>query len=150
VLDDYDRQILRILQKNSDHTIQILADQIGLSATPTARRVKRLYEQGVISKNVSLLNANALNLSTTIFIFIRTSNHGADWLETFSKGVKNMPEVVEFYRMSGTVDYLIKLCIPDVRDYDTVYKKLIAIAPLSDVEASFAMEAIKNTTELPV
>jgi len=149
-MDNYDRHILKALQENSDRTLQELADLIGLSATPTARRVKRLNEQGIIRKNVALLDADALGLQATLFIFVRTSHHDASWLEGFASGVQRMPEVVEFYRMSGDVDYLIKLCLPDIRDYDTVYKKLIAIAPLSDVSASFAMEAIKNTTELPV
>jgi len=149
-MDNYDRQILRALQENSDRTLQDLADLIGLSATPTARRMKRLQEQGIIRKNVALLDGDALGLQATLFIFVRTSHHDAKWLEGFANGVSRMPEVVEFYRMSGDVDYLIKLCLPDIRDYDSVYKKLIAIAPLSDVSASFAMEAIKNTTELPV
>lgn len=149
-LDDYDRRLLRALQVSSDHTTQELADMIGLSATPTARRIKRLSDAGVIARNVALLDAEALGLDATLFIFVRTSHHDDQWLERFAAGVRRLPEVVEFYRMSGDVDYLIKLVLPDIRDYDDFYKKLIAIAPLSDVSASFAMEAIKNTTELPV
>jgi Lrp/AsnC family transcriptional regulator len=150
VFDAHDRQILRAIQLDSDRTIQDIADLIGLSATPTARRIKRLTDEGVIKKSVTLLDPEALGLDATLFIFVRTSHHDAEWLEDFATGVQRMPEVVEFYRMSGDVDYLIKLCLPDIRDYDAFYKKLIAIAPLSDVSASFAMEAIKNTTELPV
>jgi Lrp/AsnC family transcriptional regulator len=149
-MDDYDRRILTALQANCDRTIQELADVIGLSPTPTARRVKRLTDEGVIFKNVSLLDPAALGLRATMFVFIRTSHHDAEWLERFAAGVRRMPEVVEFYRMSGDVDYLIKLCLPEVQSYDSVYKKLISIAPLSDVSASFAMDAIKNTTELPL
>lgn len=150
MLDNYDKLILRAIQIDSDRTIQDIAELIGLSATPTARRIKRLTDQGVIKKSVTLLDPQALGLDATLFIFVRTSHHDAAWLESFASGVQRMPEVVEFYRMSGDVDYLIKLCLPDIRDYDNFYKKLIAIAPLSDVSASFAMEAIKNTTELPV
>ena len=150
VFDDHDRRLLRAVQRDSDRTVQELADLIGLSATPTARRLKRLAEAGVIRKHVALLDPEALDLQTTLFIAVRTSHHDAEWLKGFAEGVARMPEVVEFYRLSGDVDYLIKLCLPDVRAYDEVYKKLIAIAPLSDVSASFAMEAIKNTTELPV
>jgi Lrp/AsnC family transcriptional regulator len=149
-LDDYDRDILRALQSDCDRTMQELADRIGLSATPTTRRVKRMMDDGIISRNVAILDAEKLGLRATMFIFVRTSHHDGDWLERFATGVSRMPEVVEFYRMSGDVDYLIKLCLPDVRAYDEVYKQLIAIAPLSDVSASFAMQAIKNTTELPV
>ena len=150
MIDDHDKKLLRAIQTNSDRTVQELADLIGLSATPTARRLKRLTESGIISRNVALLDAEKLDLRATLFVFIRTSNHDADWLDRFARGVQRMPEVIEFYRMSGDVDYLVKLCLPDIRDYDEFYKRLIAIAPLSDVSASFAMEAIKNTTELPV
>ncbi|WP_339742578.1 Lrp/AsnC family transcriptional regulator [uncultured Maricaulis sp.] len=150
MLDDYDRRILKLIQSDSDRTLQDIADLIGLSATPTARRMKRLAEQGIIRKNVSLLDSEALGLHATLFVSIRTSHHDAEWLGKFAEGVRRMPEVVEFYRLSGDVDYLLKLCLPDVRAYDEVYKKLIAIAPLSDVSASFAMDALKNTTELPL
>lgn len=150
MLDDYDRKLLRLLQERSDRTVQEYADAIGLSATPTARRIKRLTEDGVISKQVSLLDPEALGLKTTLFVFIKTNRHDADWLDAFSKGVKRMPEVVEFYRMGGDVDYLLKIMLPEISDYDAVYKRLISIAPLSDVSAAFAMEALKNTTELPV
>lgn len=149
-LDDYDKKLLRIMQDDSDRTVQDYADAIGLSATPTARRMKRLSDAGVIRKQVSLLDPDALGLKTTLFVFIRTSRHDGDWLDAFSKGVKRMPEVVEFYRMGGDVDYLLKIMLPEISDYDAVYKRLIAIAPLSDVSASFAMEALKNTTELPL
>lgn len=149
-IDDYDRRLLRAVQSNSGRTVQELADLIGLSATPTARRLKRLSDQGIIARHVALLDPEALGLQATLFVAVRTSRHDAEWLERFAQGVARMPEVIEFYRLSGDIDYLIKLCLPDVRSYDAVYKKLIAIAPLSDVSASFAMEAIKNTTELPV
>ncbi|WP_439636363.1 Lrp/AsnC family transcriptional regulator [Oceanicaulis sp.] len=149
-LDDYDKKLLRLMQDDSDRTVQDYADAIGLSATPTARRIKRLSDAGVIRKQVSLLDPDALGLKTTLFVFIRTSRHDGDWLDAFSKGVKRMPEVVEFYRMGGDVDYLLKIMLPEISDYDAVYKRLIAIAPLSDVSASFAMEALKNTTELPL
>lgn len=149
-IDDYDKRLLRAIQTDSDRTVQQLADLIGLSATPTARRLKRLADAGVIRKHVALLDPEALGLQATLFIAVRTSHHDAEWLERFAEGVSRMPEVVEFYRLSGDIDYLIKLCLPDVKAYDAVYKKLIAIAPLSDVSASFAMEALKNTTKLPI
>ncbi|MBR9824253.1 MAG: Lrp/AsnC family transcriptional regulator [Alphaproteobacteria bacterium] len=149
-IDTYDQHILRLLQDNADRTTQEIADAIGLSATPTTRRIKRLESEGLIRKRVALLDPDALGLRATLFITVRTSHHDAAWLERFARGVERMPEVVEFYRLSGDIDYLLKLVLPDIRDYDAVYKKLIAIAPLSDVSASFAMEAIKNTTELPV
>jgi len=148
--DHYDRSILELLQTDSDRTVQDIADAIGLSATPTTRRIKRLTDQGYIRKRVALLDPDKLGLNATLFISVRTSQHDAEWLRRFANGVARMPEVVEFYRMGGDIDYLLKIVVPDVKDYDEVYKRLISIAPLSDVSAAFAMEAIKNTTVLPV
>lgn len=150
VLDDHDRKILRLMQTDAERTVQEIADAVGLSATPVARRMKRLKEAGVIARQAAILSPEALGLHATLFVFVRTRHHDAGWLDAFSKGVEKMPEVIEFYRMSGDVDYLIKVALPQVSDYDGFYKRLIAIAPLSDVSASFAMEAIKNTPELPV
>ncbi|MEC9249599.1 MAG: Lrp/AsnC family transcriptional regulator, partial [Pseudomonadota bacterium] len=144
--DHYDRGILELLQTDSDRTVQDIADAIGLSATPTTRRIKRLTDQGYIRKRVALLDPDKLGLNATLFISVRTSQHDAEWLRRFADGVARMPEVVEFYRMGGDIDYLLKIVVPDVKDYDEVYKRLISIAPLSDVSAAFAMEAIKNTT----
>ena len=149
-MDQYDRKLLRAIQANADRTIQELADEIGLSATPTARRLKQLTERGYIEKTVSLLDPEALGLKTTLFIFVRTNRHDEAWLKQFSEGVKRMPEVVEFYRMGGDIDYLLKIVLTEISDYDDVYKRLITVAPLADVSAAFAMEAIKNTTELPL
>ena len=149
-VDEYDRKLLKAIQVDADRTVQQLADEIGLSATPTARRLKQLTEKGLIEKTVTLLNPAALGLNTTLFIFVRTNRHDEAWLKQFSEGVRRMPEVVEFYRMGGDIDYLLKIVLPQISAYDEVYKRLIAVAPLADVSAAFAMEAIKNTTELPI
>ena len=149
-LDDYDRKLLALMQADANRTVQEYADAIGLSATPTARRIKRLTDSGIIRKQVNLLDPEALGLKTTLFVSLRTNRHDADWLDQFAKGVQRMPEVVEFYRMGGDVDYLSKIVLPEISAYDDVYKRLIKIARLSDVSAAFAMEALKNTTELPV
>lgn len=150
VLDDIDRRLLRALQRDAGRTVQDHADEIGLSATPTARRIRRLTEAGIVKKQVALLDSSALGLETTLFVFVRTNRHDGQWLKQFSEGVSRMPEVVEFYRLGGEIDYLLKIVLPGIGDYDDVYKRLISIAPLSNVSAAFAMEAIKNTTELPV
>lgn len=149
-MDHYDRRLLKAIQVDADRTVQELADHIGLSATPTARRLKQLSERGLIEKTVSLLDPVKLGLKTTLFIFVRTNRHDEAWLKQFSEGVARMPEVVEFYRMGGDIDYLLKIVLTEISDYDSVYKRLIAVAPLADVSAAFAMEAIKNTTELPL
>lgn len=149
-MDDLDRKILRVLQSNAERSNQEIADAVGLSATPTARRIRLLKEAGYIDKQVALLDRNKLGLGVTVFVSVRTSEHNEKWLDTFANGVELIPEVVEFYRMSGDVDYLLKIVVNDLADYDLVYKRLISIAPLADVSSSFAMERIKDTTELPL
>ena len=150
MLDSYNRKLLKALQADSRKTDQDYADIIGLSTTPTARRLKMLEEQGYIRRHVALLDPDRLGLKTTLFVSIKTRHHDDEWLERFSKGVARIPEVVEFYRMGGDIDYLLKVVLPQITDYDDVYKRIISIAPLSEMSAYFAMEAIKNTTELPI
>lgn len=149
-LDQIDRKILHELQTNADQSIQEISDKVALSATPTARRIRNLRESGYIKKNVALLEPKKLGLNVTVFCFIRTSHHDQDWLDKFSRGVNDIAEVVGFHRMSGDIDYLLKIMVADIKDYDEVYKRLIKIVPLSDVSSSFAMENLKDTTSLPL
>ncbi len=149
-IDRFDHRILQQLQSNADIAISELAEQIGLSTNACWRRIKRLEELGVIRGRVALLDERALGLRLTVFVAIKTSEHNDSWLEKFSEGVKNIPEVIEFYRMSGETDYLLKIVARDIDDYDRVYKKLISVAPLHDVSSSFAMERIKSSTALPL
>ena len=149
-IDRYDHRILQQLQSNTDIAISELAEQIGLSTNACWRRIKRLEESGVIRGRVALLDERALGLRLTVFVAIKTSEHNDSWLEKFSVGVKGIPEVVEFYRMSGDTDYLLKIVARDIDDYDRVYKQLISVAPLHDVSSSFAMERIKSSTALPL
>lgn len=149
-LDRLDTKILHILQLDAGISNADLAEQVGLSANACWRRVKRLDDEGVIRARVALLDAARLGLAVTVFVTVKTTEHNERWLNTFSRGVSALPEVVEFYRMSGDVDYLLKIMVQDIADYDRVYKKLIAVAPLSDVSSSFAMEQIKSSTALPI
>ena len=148
--DRIDRRILMALQANAARTNAELADHVGLSANACWRRVKRLEELGVIRKRVALLREDELNLNVTVFVAVKTTEHNDAWLERFAEGVRAIPEVVEFYRLSGDTDYLLKIVARDIEDYDRVYKKLIAVAPLHDVSSSFAMERIKSSTALPL
>ena len=148
-LDSIDCKILDALQ--ADATIQVadLAAQVGLSTTPCWRRIQRLKEAGVIRSNVMLVDRNKLNVGVTVFVSVRTNNHSEDWFKRFKAAVEVVPEVVEFYRMSGDVDYLLRVVVPDIAAYDRVYKRLIADTQLFDVSSSFAMEELKYTTALP-
>lgn len=149
-LDAIDRKILEVLQQDAGLQMSEVASRVGLSQTPCWRRVQRLKEAGVITKNVMLLDPHKINVGVTAFVAIRTSTHTQDWFEHFKATVEAISEVVEFYRMSGEVDYLLRVVVPDIAAYDAVYKRLIAGTQLFDVSSSFAMEEIKFTTALPL
>ena len=150
LLDDMDRKILTFLQTDSTIPVAVVAEKVGLSPTPCWRRIQKLEEAGVIQGRVALCDPGKLNVGVTVFVSVRTNQHDLAWLEKFAQAVRDFPEVVEFYRMSGDVDYLLRLVVPDIAAYDAVYKRLIARVPLNDVSSAFAMETIKYTTALPV
>ncbi|MDP7389532.1 MAG: Lrp/AsnC family transcriptional regulator [Pseudomonadales bacterium] len=147
--DAKDLRILRALQRDSGTAVADLATQIGLSINACWRRVKRLQEEA-IDRQVAILEPERFGFGLTAFVSVRTNEHNEQWLQTFSRGIHKIDEVVEFYRLSGQYDYLLKILVKDVADYDKVYKRIIKIAPLSDVSSSFAMERIKSTTALPI
>lgn len=150
-LDQIDRRLLAILQQDATVPIAELAERVGLSQTPCWKRVKRLQDAGVITARVALIDRDALDLSLTVFVAVKTGRHDEAWLETFANGAKALPEVVEFYRMSGDVDYLLKVVTTDIDGYDRFYKKLIATAShLTGVSSAFSMEQIKYSTALPL
>jgi Lrp/AsnC family transcriptional regulator len=149
-MDRTDRQILAILQRDATLSIAAIAEQVNLSAGPCWRRINALQSAGYIRRRVALLDASRLNCATTVFVTLKTSRHDAEWFEAFATAVSAMPEVVEFHRLSGDVDYLLRLAIPDIAAYDRVYKQLIRIGGLTDVSASFTLECLKSTTELPL
>lgn len=149
-LDRVDRKLLELLQEDASLPLADLARRVNLSPTPCWRRLQKLRDAGVIRGQVALLDATKVNVGVTVFVSIRTSQHNAAWLERFAEGVCAIPEVVEFYRMSGETDYLLRVVVPDIQGYDAVYKKLIRAAELFDVSSSFAMEQLKFTTALPL
>ncbi|GGK35302.1 AsnC family transcriptional regulator [Salinarimonas ramus] len=149
-LDAIDRRILACLQEDATRPLEAIAAAVGLSPSPCWRRIRKLEEAGVILRRVALLDPDKLNVGVTVFVMVRTSRHEADWAKHFCEAVAKIPEVVELWRMSGQVDYLLRVVVPDIAAYDRVYKRLIAVADLYDVSSSFAMERIKNTTALPL
>ena len=142
--------MLRALQADAATSLESLAAAASISVNTCWRRVKRLEEAGILLRRVALVDPESVGLGQTVFVAIRTRDHSADWVERFAKAVRSIPEVVEFYRMAGDVDYLLKIQVGNVKDYDRVYRTLIARIDLADVSATFAMECIKNTTELPL
>ncbi len=147
-MDRIDRKILACLQEDAALPVAEVAERVGLSTTPCWRRIQNLEKAGVIRRRVALLDAAKLNCGVTVFVNLRTSQHNYDWLEKFSKAVERMEEVVEFYRMSGDIDYLLRIVVPDIASYDAVYKRLIQAADFAEVSSSFALEEIKYTTAL--
>src|SRR3972149_6539758 len=150
LLDRMDRKILDILQRDCTLPVAEIGKQIGLSTTPCWRRIQKLEELGVIQRRLALLDPKKVNVGVTVFVSITTSHHTQDWLDRFHEALKDFPEVVEFYRMSGQVDYLLRVVVPDIERYDAFYKKLIDRIELSNVSSAFAMEQIKYTTSLPL
>ncbi|MEO9614460.1 MAG: Lrp/AsnC family transcriptional regulator [Nitratireductor sp.] len=149
-MDRLDKKILRLLQEDSTLAVADVARKVGLSTTPCWRRIQKLEEEGVIRRRVAILNPDKVNTRVNVFISIRTNSHSMEWLRRFSEVIQEFPEVVEFYRMSGDVDYLIRVVVPDIAAYDAFYKKLIARIEIRDVSSAFAMEQIKYTTQLPL
>ena len=150
MLDEMDVKILKILQRDCTRPVAEIGKEIGLSTTPCWRRIQKLEETGVVQRRVAVLDPRKVNAGVTVFVSIKTDQHNLAWLERFHAAVADFPEVVEFYRMSGDVDYLLHVVVPDIDAYDTFYKKLIARIEIAKVSSAFAMEQIKYTTALPL
>ena len=150
MLDEMDVKILRILQQDCTRSVADIGKEVGLSTTPCWRRIQKLEEAGVIQRRVAVLDPNQVNAGVTVFVFIKTDQHSLAWLEKFHAAVVDFPEVIEFYRMSGDVDYLLHVVVPDIASYDAFYKKLISRVQIAKVSSAFAMERIKYTTALPL
>jgi Lrp/AsnC family transcriptional regulator len=149
-MDVTDRKILSLLQGDASLSVAEIGSRVGLSSTPCWKRIQRLEADGVIQRRVALVDQDKIGLGITVFVSIETGDHSQDWLGKFADMVGAMPEVMEFYRMAGDVDYMLRVVVPDIQGYDTFYKKLIASIPLKNVTSRFAMEKIKATTALPI
>jgi Lrp/AsnC family transcriptional regulator len=150
MLDDMDIKILTILQADCTRPVADIGKEVGLSTTPCWRRIQKLEEAGVIQRRVALLDPARVNVGVTVFIQIKTDQHNLDWLEQFRAAVRDLPEVVEAYRMSGEIDYLLRVVVPDIAAYDAFYKRLISRLEIAKVSSAFAMEQMKYSTELPL
>lgn len=149
-IDAIDRRILASLQREADLSLESLGERIGLSRNACWRRIKALETSGVIRARVALLDPDKLDLGLTVIIQIRTDRHDSEWLAKFNRATRSMPEILGAYRMTGDLDYMIRARVANVAGYDQLYRRLIEKVSLSDVSASFVMEEIKETTELPL
>jgi Lrp/AsnC family transcriptional regulator len=149
-MDAIDRKILAVMQQDASLSVAEIGSRVGLSSTPCWKRIQRLEAEGVITRRVALIDPVKIGLGITVFVSIETGDHSQDWLAKFAETVQAMPEVMEFYRMAGDVDYMLRVVVPDIAGYDTFYKKLIGTVTLKNVTSRFAMEKIKSTTALPI
>ncbi len=149
-MDAIDRHIIRLLQEDASLSVADIGKRVGLSSTPCWKRVQRLEEDGVIVKRVAVVDPDKVGLGVTVFVSVETGDHSDEWLARFADFVRAMPEVMEFHRMAGDVDYMLRVVTSDIQSYDAFYKRLIAAAPLKNVTSRFAMERIKSTTVLPI
>ena len=149
-MDRIDRKILTVLQDNAALSVADIGQRVGLSSTPCWKRIQKLEAEGVITKRVALVDPDKVGLGITVFVSVETGDHSQDWLDRFAATVGAMPEVMEFHRMAGDVDYMLRVVVPDIQGYDAFYKKLIATVPLKNVTSRFAMQRLKSTTALPI
>ncbi|MDT3685502.1 MAG: Lrp/AsnC family transcriptional regulator [Pseudorhodoplanes sp.] len=149
-MDAIDRKILLTLQEDASLSVAEIGQRVGLSSTPCWKRIQRLESDGVIQRRVAIVDQDKVGLGITVFVSVETDDHSQEWLSRFATLVSEMPEVMEFYRMAGDVDYMLRVVAADMQAYDTFYKRLIAAVPLKNVTSRFAMEKIKSTTMLPI
>jgi Lrp/AsnC family transcriptional regulator len=149
-MDATDRKILAVLQSDASLSVAEIGHRVGLSSTPCWKRIQKLEADGVIERRVAVVDQEKVGLGVTVFVSIETDDHSEEWLKKFADLVGAMPQVMEFYRMAGDVDYMLRVVVPDIHGYDRFYKQLIAAIPLKNVTSRFAMEKIKSTTALPL
>src|SRR6201995_2749291 len=149
-MDAIDRKILTVLQQDASLSVAEIGSRVGLSSTPCWKRIQRLEGGGVVQGRVAVVDPDKIGLGITVFVAVETGDHSQEWLGRFAEVVGAMPEVMEFYRMAGDIDYMLRVVVPDMANYDSFYKRLIAAVPLKNVPSRFAMEKIKSTTSLPI
>ena len=150
VIDELDLKILRVLQEDSSLTVTEIAKRVGLSASPCWKRINRLESDGVIKYQAAVLDGRKLGVNLTVFMSIRTGEHSGAWLENFAKIVKKMPEVQEFHRMAGEIDYLLKIVAPSIEDYDFFQQKLIGELEFTKMSSSISLQEMKHSHILPL
>ena len=149
-MDAIDRKILAVVQDDASLSVAEIGQRVGLSSTPCWKRIQRLEADGVILRRVALVDQNKIGLGISVFVSVESADHSEAWLRKFADAVSAMPEVMEFYRMAGDVDYMLRVACASIQDYDAFYKRLIDTMPLKNVTSRFAMERIKSTTAYPL
>jgi Lrp/AsnC family transcriptional regulator len=149
-MDEIDRLLIDMLQRDATLSIAQMAERVGLSATPCWKRIQKLEARGVVTRRVALVDPDSVGVGLSVLVSVEAGEHTPEWLKRFSAGVAAMPEIMEVYRMAGDVDYMLRVAVADMTEYDAFYKRLIALAPMKNVTSRFAMERMKYTTAYPL
>jgi Lrp/AsnC family transcriptional regulator len=149
-MDDIDRSLLELLQQNATLSIAQMAERVGLSPTPCWKRIQKLEAAGVITQRVAVVDPERVGVGLSVLVSVEAGEHTPEWLDRFSRGIAAMPEVMEAYRTAGEVDYMLRVAVADMAEYDAFYKRLIALAPMKNVTSRFAMQRLKYTTAYPL
>lgn len=148
-MDAIDCKILDILQADVSIPIATIAETIGMSTAPCWRRIRRLEDDGVITRRVALLSRRKVNVPMTVFVSVKAPRHAVEWLQAFRRLIADVPEVVEAWRLTGEADYQLRIVVPDIETYDLVYQRMISRLEFSDISSAIAMEEMKYTTAVP-
>lgn len=149
IVDATDRKILDILQADATVPIAAIAEAIGMSTAPCWRRIRRLEDDGVITRRVALLSRRKVNVPMTVFVSVKAPRHAVEWLQAFRRLIADVPEIVEAWRLTGEADYQLRIVVPDIETYDLVYQRMISRLEFSDISSAIAMEEMKYTTAVP-
>jgi len=148
-MDATDRKILDILQADASIPVATIAERVGMSTAPCWRRIRKLEEDGVITRRVALLSRRKANVPMTVFVAVKAPRHAVEWLQAFRKLIADIPEIVEAWRLTGEADYQLRIVVPDIETYDVVYQRMISRLEFSDISSAIAMEEMKYTTAMP-
>jgi Lrp/AsnC family transcriptional regulator len=149
-IDAKDQAIIISLQNDATMSVAAIGEQVGLSQNACWRRIKKLEDEGVLKNRAVLFDAEKLGYPLTVYALIRVREHSTEWLDALTEVLKDVPEIVEFHRMSGDLDYLAKILAKDMKHYDQIYKRIISIGSITDMSSSFLMEEIRSTSAIPI
>lgn len=143
-LDYFDRRILDELQRDCSQSQRALSERVGLSQNACWRRLQILQDNGLIKSRTAIIDRTKVGADLVVFSMVKTRSHSKDWLSRFRTHISSIPEVVDFYRIGGEYDYLLKIITSDMKSYDLIYKRIIEKVELETVTSYFAMEAIEE------
>ena len=150
-MDYIDKKIIFILQRQSDLPLSEISKRVGLSQTPCWNRIRKLEEDGVIEKKVTIINKRKVKLPVTVFLMITVRNHNSDWMDKFNQILKKYKNILEAHRITGPqADYIIKIVAGSIDEYDEFQQVLIKNIEFNSMSSGISLQELKNTTILPI